>query len=249
MDQNSKRCWNVLTWNVRGINAAWKWDAVKNKIVPSCCDIFCLQETKREIFDSVFLRNICPSSFDNFEFIPSLGASGGILVAWKGSCFSGTRIFSNNFCVSIEFCSVHNNDSWVLTCVYAPCSPDGKLVFLEWLKNIQMPDNVDWLLLGDFNLIRKPEDRNRPGGSLSEMALFNEAISSLGINEVLLQGRKFTWSNMQTPPLMEKLDWVFTSNNRFFPTPAQSLRPWIWCPRTVILVLSLFPLSFQGAGS
>lgn len=24
-----------------------------------------------------------------------------------------------------------------------------------------MPDAVDWLIIGDFNLYRKPEDRNR----------------------------------------------------------------------------------------
>jgi hypothetical protein len=27
-----------------------------------------------------------------------------------------------------------------------------------------MPIDVDWIILGDFNLIRKPEDRNKPGG-------------------------------------------------------------------------------------
>jgi hypothetical protein len=52
------------------------------------------------------------------------------------------------------------------------------------------------------------------------MLLFNEAISSLGLNEIVLQGRKFTCTNMQTPPLLEKLDWVFTSSswNISFPT-------------------------------
>lgn len=41
-----------------------------------------------------------------------------------------------------------------------------------------------------------------------EMFLFNEAISPLGLNEVTLQGRMFTWSNMQPSPLLEKLVWV-----------------------------------------
>jgi endonuclease/exonuclease/phosphatase family metal-dependent hydrolase len=74
-----------------------------------------------------------------------------------------------------------------------------------------MPTDIDWLLVGDFNLIRYPENRNRPGGDVQEMLLFNEAISSLGLTEIPLQGRKFTWSNKQDPPLVEKLDWFFTS--------------------------------------
>lgn len=40
---------------------------------------------------------------------------------------------------------------------------------MNWFENIQMPDEVDWLIVGDSNLIRKPEDRNRPGGNVNDM--------------------------------------------------------------------------------
>ena len=82
----------------------------------------------------------------------------------------------------------------------------GKQAFTTWLKNIQMPDSYPWLLLGDFTLMRKPEDRNRPGGDVHEMFLFNEALSALGVVELPLQGRKFTWTNKQQPPLLVILD-------------------------------------------
>lgn len=143
MNPNQTRCWRILTWNVRGINASWKWDAVKDKIVQSACDIFCLQETKKDNFDRMFLFKFCPSCFDSFEFIPSMGASGGILITWKGSLFSGQKIFSNQFGLSMEFTSLHNDASWVLTCVYGPCSANGKISFLDWLKNIEMPNSMD----------------------------------------------------------------------------------------------------------
>ena len=74
-----------------------------------------------------------------------------------------------------------------------------------------MPDEIQWLIVGDFNLIRKPEDWNRPGGNIREMLIFNNAISSLGIVEIPLHGRRFTWTNKQQPPLLEKLDWFFSS--------------------------------------
>jgi len=44
-----------------------------------------------------------------------------------------------------------------------------------------MPPEIDWLIVGDFNLIRKPEDRNKEGADVNEMFLFNEAINKLGI--------------------------------------------------------------------
>ena len=37
-------------------------------------------------------------------------------------------------------------------------------------------------------------------------------LSRIGLTDIPLQGQKYTWSNMQNPPLLEKLDWVFTNS-------------------------------------
>jgi exonuclease III len=111
MNQNLTKNWNVLTWNVRGINSAWKWVPVKNKIADASCDIVCLQETKKENVDLSFIRKICPQALDAFEFLPSTGASGGILIAWKSSVFDGAKIFNNEFALSVEFFSKHDNSN------------------------------------------------------------------------------------------------------------------------------------------
>jgi hypothetical protein len=63
--------------------------------------------------------------------------------------------------------------------------------------------------LGDFNFIRQLSNINKPGGDINGMLLFNEAISNLGLVELPLKGRKYTWSNMQKTPLLERLDWFF----------------------------------------
>lgn len=64
------------------------------------------------------------------------------------------------------------------------------------------------MIVGDFNFIRKPKDRNRPGGSVEDMLMFNNAISSLGLVEIPLHARKFTWINKQNPFLK---DWIGSS--------------------------------------
>jgi endonuclease/exonuclease/phosphatase family metal-dependent hydrolase len=48
---------------------------------------------------------------------------------------------------------------------------------------------------------------------MEDMMFFNSIISNLGLQEIPLKGRKFTWSNMQQEPLLEQLDWCFTSIN------------------------------------
>jgi hypothetical protein len=74
-----------------------------------------------------------------------------------------------------------------------------------------MPDSLDWIIVGDFNLYSNPEDRNRDGANFPAMLMFNDAISSLGLTELPLKGQRFTWTNKQHPPLLERLDWFFTS--------------------------------------
>lgn len=47
--------WNILSWNIRGMNSEPKWLALKQKIEESDCAILCLQETKREEIDAAYL--------------------------------------------------------------------------------------------------------------------------------------------------------------------------------------------------
>jgi hypothetical protein len=87
------RSWKILSWNVRGINSDKKWNSIRDCIVESGCDIVCLQETKRAVFDLSFVRFFCPPSFDRFEFLPSVGASGGSIILWKSNFFKATWCF------------------------------------------------------------------------------------------------------------------------------------------------------------
>jgi hypothetical protein len=82
------RSWNILCWTVRCVNDKDKWEPIRNKIDESNANIFCLQETKRESFDLHFIRNFAPKRFENFDFYPSVGTSGGILVCWASNFFS-----------------------------------------------------------------------------------------------------------------------------------------------------------------
>jgi exonuclease III len=238
MNQTISRKWNVLTWNVRGMNAQWKWNAIRDKVIEACCDVICFLETKRSFFDATFLRNVCPAVFDQYVYLPSIGASGGILVIWKGSILEGDLMDTNTFAVTVRFKSLLDGSTWILTSVYAPCTAEGKRQFIDWFKGFYVQDDLDWIVLGDFNLMRSPSNRNRDGGNIQEMFMFNEAISALGLNEVEIVGRKYTWSNQQSPPLLEKIDWVFTNTawiNSFPNTSAKALnmQPSDHCPCVV----------------
>ena len=159
--------WSVLSFNVRGINAVAKGNGIHCVIRESNCDIICLQETKKESFDRADLRRFCPNSFDEFAFVPSIGNSGGFITVWNSSKLVGNVIFQNEYALSVEFFAISSEESWIITNVYAPCSPTGKIDFLHWFSNINMPSDKRWLIVGDFNLTRRPENRNIAGGTLT----------------------------------------------------------------------------------
>jgi endonuclease/exonuclease/phosphatase family metal-dependent hydrolase len=83
--------------------------------------------------------------------------------------------------------------------------------FITWMADLDSSDMHLWMIMGDFNLIRGPENRRRIGGNNNNMTNFNATIQAHDLEEIPLKGREFTWSNMQDSPLLERLDWVFTS--------------------------------------
>ena len=93
---------------------------------------YCLSsETKREIFDSSYLKNFCPKRIGKFEYLPSMGAAGGLLVAWNEHIFREQVFHSNNYALSILFTSKHNGEQWILTKIYGPCQQSERINYID----------------------------------------------------------------------------------------------------------------------
>jgi hypothetical protein len=65
------------------------------------------------------------------------------------------------------------------------------------------------MLVGDFNFYRYADNMNRSGGNFNYFLVFNNIISHLGLIDLPIKGRSYTWSNMQVVPLLEQIDWFF----------------------------------------
>jgi exonuclease III len=96
---------------VRGSNSEERQREIRSKIEESQCAIICLQETKCEYIDHKLLRKFCPKCFDNFAYSPSVGASGGILVVWNSSIFSGLLQEIQRYGIVLNMVSAHNGES------------------------------------------------------------------------------------------------------------------------------------------
>jgi hypothetical protein len=97
---NNTKSWNILSWNVRGINSQSKWDHIRNKISECAASIICLQETKRDSFDQAYIFKFCPRHINTFAFFPSVGASGGLLICWADGIIVGEVADCNSYAIT-----------------------------------------------------------------------------------------------------------------------------------------------------
>jgi hypothetical protein len=116
-----------------------------------------------------------------------------------------------DFALKLAVTSTYNHDEWTLVVVYGPCRQPARDFFVNWLYDLQIDDEDFWMLVGDFNFYRYAYNMNRSGGNFNYFLVFNNIISHLGLIDLPIKGRSYTWSNMQVVPLLEQIDWFFTS--------------------------------------
>jgi hypothetical protein len=119
-------------------------------------------------------------------------------------CFelNGVIIITQPFAITMEFVSSHNLEKWKLVNIYGPTREPNRTNFVAWLYSLDISLEDLWLLAGDFNFYRSNENRSRPGGNHEDMLTFNDIISEQSLIELPIKGRSYTWSNMQSNPLL-----------------------------------------------
>jgi hypothetical protein len=82
-----------------------------------------------------------------------------------------------------------------VTGVYGTQGDLEKKMFIRELRGLKPVVGDNWLILGDYNLIYREQDKN--AGSLNRrmMLRFRRALNYLEVKEIHLSSRKFTLSN------------------------------------------------------
>lgn len=74
-----------------------------------------------------------------------------------------------------------------------------------------MKNDLPWIIVGDFNLIRSLEDTTARSANVGNILDFNYFIHESCLTEVPLQGRSFTWSNKRPSPTFSRLERTMLS--------------------------------------
>lgn len=125
---------NIVTWNVRGLGRPAKRFLVKDFLNLHFADVCCLQESKLESIPDATWREIGGPRLDKFVFLPSAGASGGIVIGWNSVILTVSDATKGDFSVSVDFYSKRDNFHWRCTSVYGPNVRHLKDAFWEEIR-------------------------------------------------------------------------------------------------------------------
>lgn len=93
--------------------------------------------------------------------------------------------------------------------VYGPSQSSAKQAFLQEIASSKPTLGSNWLVLGDFNLIYRADDKNNSNINLRCMTQFRNTLNTGELKEIHPQNRKFTWNNEHQRPTLVRLDRVF----------------------------------------
>lgn len=203
---------NIICWNVRGLNEGAKRATVRNQIISSGATVVCLQETKISNWThSLIVETIGADLAQNAVFLPSIGASGGILLAASARFFNLGNPYHTPYSVSATITLLADNTQWSITGVYGPQLDNDKILFMQDISNLKQHMLHKWLILGDFNLLYRFQDKNNGRINLTLLNGFRATIDNLLLAPIELKGRKYTWCNDQQNPTMTRIDHFFAT--------------------------------------
>jgi hypothetical protein len=118
-----------------------------------------------------------------------------------------------------------DNSVFRMTGVYGPSIQTNRDLFFDELMQSKPIQQVPWIVYGDFNQILAPTDRLRQ--QRQQDTIFHNLVHMLGLIDLRLHQRRFTWSNGREQPSFSRLDrtnaWSQTFPNNLQVALASSL--------------------------
>ncbi|KAL8510060.1 hypothetical protein ACS0TY_017040 [Phlomoides rotata] len=136
----------------------------------------CLQESKREIVNSVFCESLWPDNDFGWVYSGARGAVGGIIMMWRRSAFTVRDQWSTDGALAIKGLWIEEKISLILI-------------------NISNQTEVLCCLCGDFNTTLEPDERKGVGryNDAKKRRQFNRFVSDNDLVDLPLLRRRYTW--------------------------------------------------------
>ncbi|GAU23240.1 hypothetical protein TSUD_172690 [Trifolium subterraneum] len=210
----------ISSFNIRGMGSRVKRRKVRDLVRAEQLDFLALQETKMEMITDSVVHSLWGSNDCGWAFLPAVGNSGGILSMWNKVKASLVFTFIGEGFVGVCLDLVGVLRKCFIVNVYAKCNlRDKRRLWGDLLMSKSGFGDGLWCVLGDFNSVRASLERRGAGqivagGHSSEMLAFDLFLNNLGLVDLPIIGRSFTWFH-PNGVAMSRLDRILVSPDWF----------------------------------
>ncbi|GKC96023.1 RNA-directed DNA polymerase, eukaryota [Tanacetum coccineum] len=160
---------------VRGTGESGKKGWIKTIIRTERPNLIGLQETKCDVFDDEWVKELWGSNGYGYAQLPSNGNSRGILIIWdKRGSWKG------------------KDEDVFLICICGPHVSRQKASSKDKISRLMNRWEGAWCIFGDLNVVRCGDDRLNSQINLKEASEYNDFINNMRLIEIPMGGRKFT---------------------------------------------------------
>nr|XP_043622268.1 uncharacterized protein LOC122593876 [Erigeron canadensis] len=216
---------NFLSLNIRSISDKAKARWVNKLKQDHHLNFLCLLETHKQEASSLNPHSFWGNYNFSHDFIPSSGSeerSGGILSIWDPSFFTLTNTLkSNHFLLTSGLINGISEQCNILN-LYAPQELQAKQNLWDEITTLIANTQGLWIILGDFNSVRCPDERMHSMFNDSCALSFNSFIHQNGLMEYTMNGNLFTYV-ADNGKKKSKIDRVLVSSSFMNNWPRASL--------------------------
>uniref|UniRef100_A0A8R7QH09 Endonuclease/exonuclease/phosphatase domain-containing protein n=1 Tax=Triticum urartu TaxID=4572 RepID=A0A8R7QH09_TRIUA len=149
------------------------------------------------------LRKIDPFSIFSWNWIPSVGKSGGILCGVRNDNLDIISCDKGKYILQLVLYDKKKKTNWGLLIVYGSAHEEFKEEFLSELASMCGCMQIPYIFGGDFNILRHSGEKNKKLCNHKSSDIFNSIINTLALREIHISGGKYTWTNNQAHPTLE----------------------------------------------
>lgn len=196
---------NYLSINIKGAADSRKEMWVRDLKKENGINFLCLQETSLSDSSKIRFNQFWGKGKFEVDWVDACGRSGGLCSLWDPNCFSKQQVVKDRNFLLIHGYIIGDTSQTTIVNVYGPQNGVEKREL--WNKLLSLKDKFlgKWILIGDFNEVRFPEDRSNSKFNHIGAQYFNDFIYNAGLSEYTMGRRKYTFRAGNTQKL-SKID-------------------------------------------
>lgn len=129
----------------------------------------------------------------DYEGVDSDERSGGLVLIWNINCFQKKEVIKSNQFIIIVGTWIGIHGDRILASIYGPHDIGDQKILWRKLISIKRSKPGNWVLFGDFNAVRRMDERFNSIFCPASASAFNKFILDAELRDFSMGGEKFTF--------------------------------------------------------